>query len=75
MLSSSSNGQGRPLFDVVYPAFALPTTASPDVLGALKNGFGETAVPRDMPKLFQFPSRDGKSHEFTIYYIPCRNGG
>ena len=34
------HGQGCPLFDVVYPAFPLPTTASPILQGALKNGWG-----------------------------------
>ena len=33
------HGQGCPLFDVVHPAFSLPTTASPTLQGALKNGF------------------------------------
>ena len=36
--------RGCPLFDNVQPAFSLPTTASPTLQGALKNGFGETVV-------------------------------
>ena len=35
---------GRSLFDVVQPAFPLPTTALPTVQGALKDGFGEAVV-------------------------------
>ena len=31
------HGQGCPLFDVVYPAFPLPTTALPTLQGALKD--------------------------------------
>ena len=34
------HGQGRPLFDVVHPAFLLPTTASPIPQGAMTDGFG-----------------------------------
>ena len=36
-------GQGRPLFDVVQPAFSLPTMASPTLQGFLKDGVGEVA--------------------------------
>ena len=32
------------LFDVVHPAFPLPTTASPTLQGALEDGFGEASV-------------------------------
>ena len=35
------HGQGCPLFDVVRPAFSLPTTASPYCQDALQDGFGE----------------------------------
>ena len=41
-------GQGCPLFDVVHPAFTLPTTASPTLQGALKDGFGQAVVACDM---------------------------
>ena len=36
MVSNSHMGQGCPLFDVVHP---VPTTASPTLQGALKEGF------------------------------------
>ena len=36
--------QGCPLFDVVHPAIPLPTTASPTIQGAPKDGFGEAVV-------------------------------
>ena len=42
------HGQGCPLFDVVHPAFPLPTTASPTLQGVLKDGFGEAVVACDM---------------------------
>ena len=37
-------GQGCPFFDVIYPAFPLPTTASSTLQRALKDGFGEAVV-------------------------------
>ena len=36
--------RGCPLFDVVHPTFPLPTTASPVLRGALKDGFGEAVM-------------------------------
>ena len=68
MLSSSSNGQGRPLFDVVYPAFPLPTTASPTVQGALKDVVGEAVVACDMPE----PCDDS---EMRLLYPLFRSAG
>ena len=38
------------LFDVVHPAFPLPTTASPTLKGALGDGLGRPVVALDMPK-------------------------
>ena len=43
------NGQGCPLFDFVYPAFPLLTTASPTVRGALPDGVREVVVARGIP--------------------------
>ena len=40
--------QGCPLFDLMHPAFPLPTTASPTLQGALKDGFGEAVMAHDM---------------------------
>ena len=54
--SSSWHGQGCPLFDVVHPAFPVPTTASPILQGVLKDGFGEAFVACDMPEPCEFPS-------------------
>ena len=52
-----SSGMGRcPLFDVVHTAFSLPTTASPTVQGALKDGFGKAVVEVDMPEACKCPS-------------------
>ena len=47
---------GCPFFDIVNPAFSLPTTASPTLQSALKQGFGETVVACDMPEPRKFPS-------------------
>ena len=35
------HGQGSPVFDVVHPAFLLPTTALLILQGAMKKGFRE----------------------------------
>ena len=43
-------------FDVVHPAFPLPTTASSALQGALKGGFGEAVVVYDMPEPCKFLS-------------------
>ena len=51
-------GQGCPLFNVVHPAFPLPTTASPTLQGALNDGFGEAVVTCDMPKPSKLSSFD-----------------
>ena len=40
--------QERPLFDVVHPAFPLPTTELLTLQGALNHGFGEAVVACDM---------------------------
>ena len=53
------HGQGCPLFDVVHPAFPLPTTASPILRGALKDGFGEAVMVCDMLEPCKSPSLDG----------------
>ena len=58
------HGQGCPVFDVVHPAFLLPTTASPTLQGALVDSFGEDAVACDMPEPFQFPSFDSCQKRF-----------
>ena len=50
--------QWCPLFDVVHPAFPLPTTAPPAVQGAVKDGFGEAVVVCDMPEPCKFLSFD-----------------
>ena len=42
------HGQRCPLFGVVYPAFPLPTTASPTLQGVPKDGSGEAVVACDM---------------------------
>ena len=50
----NSSGMGRdvrPLFDVVHPAFPLPTTASPTLQVAWKDSFGEAVVVCDMSEL------------------------
>ena len=56
--------QEYPLFDVVRPAFPPPTAASLTLQGALKDGFGEVVVARDMPEPCEFPSLD--SYQFAV---------
>ena len=58
------HGQERPLFDLVHPAFPLPTTASPVLQGAQENGSGEAVVACDMPEPCQFPSLDSCQKRF-----------
>ena len=50
--------QGCPVFDVVHPAFPLPTAASHILQGAMKDGFGEAVVVCGMPESCKFPSLD-----------------
>ena len=50
-MSNAAAGQGHPLFDVVHPAFSLPTTASPVLQGDLRDVFGEAVVACDTPEL------------------------
>ena len=57
-VSSFCRGKGALLSDVVYPAFPLPTTASPTLQGASRDGFGEVLVACDMPEPCKFPSLD-----------------
>ena len=62
------HGQGCPVFGVVLPAFPLPTTASPTLQGALKDGFGEAVVACDMPEPCKFPSLDSCQKKFLWTY-------
>ena len=57
-------GQGCLLFDVVHPAFPLPTTASPTLQGDPKDGFGEAVLECDMPESIKFPSLDSCQKRF-----------
>ena len=57
----SSSGMGR---DVVHAAFPLPTTASPFLQGAMKDGFGEVVVACDKPEPCKFPSLDSCQKRF-----------
>ena len=51
-------------FDVVHPAFPLPTTASPTFQGDLKEGFGEAVMARDSTESCEFPSQDSCQKTF-----------
>ena len=59
----SSSGMGCPLFGV-HPAFPLPTTVSPTLQGALKDGFGEAVTACDMPEPWKLPSLDSCQKRF-----------
>ena len=56
--------QGCPLFDAMHPIFTLPTTASPILHGALKDGFGEAAEALDKPEPCECPSLDSGRKRF-----------
>ena len=59
-------GQECSLFDVIHPAYPLPTTALPTLQGALKDDFGEDVVACDMPEPFKFPSLDCRRKSFLL---------
>ena len=56
--------QGSPLFHVVHQAFPLLTMVSPTLQGALKYGFEEAVMVRDMPEPRKFPSLDSCQKKF-----------
>ena len=62
------HGQKRSHFDVVHPAFLLPTTALPTLQGALKEGCGEAVVACDMPEPCKFPSLDSCRKSFLLKF-------
>ena len=51
----SSSCLGRDVHSLMLST-QLPTTASPTLQGALKDGFGESVVACDMPEPCKFPS-------------------
>ena len=57
-------GLGCSLFDVVHSVIPLPTTASPTLQGALKDGFGGAVVACEMSELCKFPSLDSCRKRF-----------
>ena len=58
------HGQGCPLFDVVHPAFLVPTSASPTLQGSLKDGLGEAITACDMSEPCKFSSLDSCQKRF-----------
>ena len=57
-------GQGCPLFDVIHPVIPPPTTASPTLRGALKDGNREAVVDFTCPKPCKFPYLDSRQKRF-----------
>ena len=57
------HGQGCPLFDVVYPAFPLPTMALPTLQSAPKDVL-ERLMECDMPEPRKCPSLDSCQRRF-----------
>ena len=53
-----------PIFDVVHPAFPVPTTASSTLQGVLNDSFAEAVVACDMPEPCKFPSPDSCQKRF-----------
>ena len=60
------HGQGCPFFDVVNPAFPLPTIVWPTFQGTLKDGFRVMAC--DMSESCKFPSLDSCQKRFLWTY-------
>ena len=60
------HGQICPLFDVVHPAFPLPTTTSPTLKSALRNGFGEAVTTCDMSNACKFLSLVQSTNHYFI---------
>ena len=58
----SSFGIGRDVYSLT--AFPLPTAVSPTLQGALKDGFGEVVMVRDMPEPYKFSSLDNIQKRF-----------
>ena len=58
------HGQGRALFDIVHPAFLLPSAVSPTLHVALRGGFGEAVVVHGMLEPREFPSLDSCQNMF-----------
>ena len=58
------HGQICPFFDVVHPAFPLPTIALSTVQSALKDGFGEAVEACDVAKPCKFLSLDSSQKRF-----------
>ena len=56
--------QGYPLFNVVHPAFSLPTTALPILHGALRDGLGEALMVCDMQEPSKFLFLDSCQKRF-----------
>ena len=63
---ASSFGMGRDVHSLMFfiQHFPLPTTASPILQGALKDGFGEAVVACDMPEPCKFQSLDSWQKRF-----------
>ena len=58
----SSSGMGRNVRSLKY--FFLPTTATPTIQDALKDGFGKAVVACDTPQPCKFPSLDSCQKRF-----------
>ena len=56
--------QGCPLFDIVNPAFPLPSMASPTLQGAQDDAFGEAVVKCNIPGPCNFTSNDSGQKRF-----------
>ena len=63
------HGQGCPLFDVVHPAFPLPTTASPTLQGAPKNSSGQALTVCDTPEPGKFLSPESCQNRFLCTHM------
>ena len=69
----SSSGMGRDVHSLMMSIhhFLLPSTASPILLGALKDGLGEAVVACDTPAPSKFPFLDSCQKSFCGHSHCC----
>ena len=73
----SNSGMGRNvhslMLSIQHPCHPLPTTASPTLQGALKDGFREAVVACDMPEPCKCPSLYSCQKRFLWTFLVNRN--
>ena len=67
-MSGSSTGMDVRSSMLVHPIFPVLTTASPALQDALKDGFGEPVLAREMAEPYEFPYFDNRQKRFFLVY-------